>query len=176
MASGFGHAIAALGIGRGMLFREKLMFWILGMVCGILPDMDFIGYKLGIEYGSVFGHRGFTHSILFAFMTGILVMMLFYRKEKIFSGRWNIFLLYFFLAAASHSLLDAMTNGGHGVAFFSPFSNERYFLPWRPIEVSPLGIGSFFSGRGLDVLKSEMLWIGIPSLTLATLPVLLRKK
>ena len=27
--------------------------------------------------------------------------------------------------------------GGLGVAFFSPFSNARYFLPWRPIRVAP---------------------------------------
>jgi hypothetical protein len=34
-----------------------------------------------------------------------------------------------FLATAGHGLLDAMTNGGLGLAFFSPFDNHRYFLP-----------------------------------------------
>jgi inner membrane protein len=54
-----------------------------------------------------------------------------------------------------------MTTGGLGVAFFSPFSNERYFLPWRPIRVSPLSAG-FFSARGLAVLASELKWVWLP--------------
>lgn len=30
----------------------------------ILPDIDVVAFGLGIPYGSTFGHRGFTHSIL----------------------------------------------------------------------------------------------------------------
>ena len=61
-----------------------------------------------------------------------------------------------------HSILDAMTSGGYGVAFFSPFDNSRYFFPWRPIKVSPLGIANFFTERGIRVILSELIWIGIP--------------
>jgi inner membrane protein len=61
-------------------------------------------------------------------------------------GRFTLF-TYLFLATASHGVLDAMTDGGLGVAFFSPFDNRRYFLPWRPIVVSPISIARFFSGR-----------------------------
>lgn len=71
--------------------------------------------------------------------------------------------MYFFLATASHGFLDAMTNGGLGVAFFSPFNNVRYFLPWRPIRVSPIGVTRFFSHRGLEVVQSELLWIWLSS-------------
>ena len=176
MASGFGHAIAAIGIGRGMLLRGKWKLWMLGVVCGIIPDADFIGYRLGVEYGSLFGHRGFTHSLFFALLLGIFLLLVFYRKEKAGSERWRLLLLYFFLATSSHPLLDAFTNGGHGVAFFSPFSNERYFFPWRPIEVCPLSISGFFTERGFTVLKSEMIWVGIPSLALMALPFIFRKK
>jgi len=56
--------------------------------------------------------------------------------------------MYFFLATASHGLLDAMTDGGLGVAFFVPFDKHRYFLPWTPIRVSPIGVGRFFTDRG----------------------------
>ena len=49
---------------------------------------------------------------------------------------------FLFLCTMSHALLDALTDGGLGVAFFSPFSNERYFFPWTPIRVS-----RFFSAR-----------------------------
>jgi inner membrane protein len=70
---------------------------------------------------------------------------------------------YLFVATASHGLLDAMTNGGLGGAFFSPFSNHRYFLPWKPIRVSPISVHRFFSGRGYAVLQSELLWIWVPA-------------
>src|SRR5205823_12908227 len=69
----------------------------------------------------------------------------------------------FFAVTAAHPILDAMTNGGLGVAFFAPFENSRYFLPWRPVEVSPIGVRAFFTARGLAVLHSEFLWIWIPS-------------
>jgi inner membrane protein len=59
-----------------------------------------------------------------------------------------------------------MTTGGLGVAFFSPFENSRYFFPFRPIKVSPMSVESFFEGKGLVVIKSELIWIGIPTLLL----------
>jgi inner membrane protein len=58
--------------------------------------------------------------------------------------------------------LDALTNGGNGIALLSPLSNNRYFFPWTPIEVSPLNIKAFLSQRGLIVLTSELLWIWLP--------------
>lgn len=57
-----------------------------------------------------------------------------------------------------------MTNGGIGVAFFAPFDNTRYFFPFRPIEVSPLEPHRFFTPRGLTVLMTEFVWVGIPAL------------
>jgi inner membrane protein len=57
-----------------------------------------------------------------------------------------------------------MTSGGLGVAFFSPWDNTRYFLPWRPIKVSPIGIENFFSEWGWKVIKSELVWIGLSAI------------
>jgi inner membrane protein len=157
MASVFGHSIAALALGKA--FKEELRkpkFWILGVVCSIAPDADVLGFRFGIAYESFWGHRGFTHSFVFAIILGFLVAYLFYKTKR------NALALYFTLCTASHSLLDAMTTGGKGVAFFSPFENSRYFLPWRPIKVSPMSASKFFSEWGLEVIKSELLWIGIP--------------
>ena len=53
--------------------------------------------------------------------------------------------------------------------FFSPFDNARYFLPWRPILVSPILVTRFFSERGLAVLQNELIWIWIPAGLLAVL-------
>jgi inner membrane protein len=80
--------------------------------------------------------------------------------------RWLAFVLIF-AAVASHIALDAATNGGLGVAAFWPLSNERYFFPWRPIQVSPLSLHAFFSERGLNVLRSEFFWVWLPCLSLA---------
>jgi inner membrane protein len=63
------------------------------------------------------------------------------------------------------ALLDAMTNGGHGVAFFAPFENSRHFFPLSPIEVSPIGVSRFFSARGAVVVQNEMWWIWLPAAT-----------
>jgi inner membrane protein len=79
------------------------------------------------------------------------------------------------LAALSHGLLDAATNGGLGVAFLSPFSNRRYFFSFRPVEVSPIGIRPFFSERGIEVLRSEAFWIWLPSAALAGIVWIIRR-
>jgi inner membrane protein len=84
--------------------------------------------------------------------------------------------MYFFLATASHGLLDAMTDGGLGVAFFAPFDNRRFFLPWRPIRVSPIGVTRFFSARGLAVIQTELLWIWLPAGLLAVSVWIMRRR
>ena len=59
-----------------------------------------------------------------------------------------------------------MTNGGKGVGFFIPFSTKRYFLPWRPIRVSPIGATNFAANAGA-VLRSELLWVWLPFAAIA---------
>lgn len=162
MASIFGHAYSALAINAG--YKSKLdssRYLYLGMLCAIIPDADVISFKLGISYEDFWGHRGFTHSIAFAILMAFLISLFSNNKNRPQNKMLFIF-SYFFLCTVSHCMLDALTNGGRGVAFFSPFANGRYFFPWRPIQVSPLGAENFFSEWGLEVIKSEIVWIGIP--------------
>ena len=77
-------------------------------------------------------------------------------------------------AHTEHGARVALTDGGLGVAFFAPFSARRYFFPWRPIEVSPIGLG-FFSERGLQVFEGELVWVWLPSLALVAAVWALRK-
>jgi inner membrane protein len=144
-------------------------------VLAALPDIDVLGFGFGIRYSDMLGHRGFTHSLSFAILVACLVVLLAYGEIATFSARWFKLVTYFAVVIASHGVLDAMTNGGLGVAFFAPFSNERYFFPWRPIEVSPLGVEPFLSGRGLQVIISEIKWIWIPSALLATVATVYRR-
>lgn len=162
MASAFSHAIVALAMGKA--FQNKVLGWrelVLGAFCSIVPDFDVIGLYVGIRYGDVWGHRGLTHSIMFAVLLAASLVALWYRGKGKFAMT-GIF-LYFFLCTLSHGLLDAMTNGGLGVAFFSPSDTTRYFFPLRPVLVSPIGVSKFFSDYGVRVLASEAIWIWLPS-------------
>jgi inner membrane protein len=177
MASAFGHACAALTIGKVYSGKKlPVSFWVLSIICAIIPDADVIGFKFGIAYGSTFGHRGFTHSVLFALIMGFIAAWIFILTASIDRKQIWRFILYFFLVTLSHPLLDACTTGGLGVAFFSPFSNHRYFFPFHPIQVSPIKVDSFFSDWGLRVLLSEFLWIGLPSLTIVLITYFIRKR
>lgn len=141
-----------------------------GVLACILPDADVVAFRLGIPYASMFGHRGFSHSILFALLVGVM----FARFSRIGRERpWTVFGFTAF-ATISHGLLDALTNGGLGVGFFAPFSGQRYFFPADWIEVSPIGAG-FFSARGLAVLRSELLVVWLPFLSIGFLGFALRQ-
>jgi inner membrane protein len=172
MASAFSHAAAALALGTAF-WRPAVpaRFWILGTACAVLPDLDVVAFRFGIPYEHVLGHRGFSHSLLFAALLATAVVALFFSRERQRGRLW----LFFFFATASHAFLDALTTGGLGVAFFAPLENSRYFFPWRPIEVSPLSISRFFTARGLAVLRSELVWVWLPSLVFAAGVLLWRR-
>lgn len=140
----------------------------------MLPDLDVIGFRFGVQYGDFWGHRGFTHSLVFAAILAGAVAAVVFRRGPSGIERFTLF-AYLFLATASHGVLDAMTNGGLGVAFFSPFVNRRYFLPWRPILVSPIAVTRFFSQRGYAILRSELVWIWLPAILFAALVLTLRR-
>ena len=176
MASAISHAVAALSIGT-CFYRQQTpkRVWVAGVVCSVIPDLDVIGFRFGIHYGDLWGHRGFTHSLVFAAMLASVVAFALFRRGVSRIGRLSLF-AYLFLATASHGVLDAMTNGGLGVAFLSPFDNSRYFLPWRPVRVSPIGVTRFFTPRGFAILQSELLWIWVPAILFASVVWLLRRK
>jgi inner membrane protein len=155
----FSHAIAAAAVAHA--YPEQRLpprFWVWTAVCSMLPDADVIGFAFGVRYADMLGHRGLSHSFVFAAVVGAIVAALYGNGTP----RRGLLAVYFATVTASHALLDALTDGGLGVALFAPFINERYFLPWRPIEVSPIG-PNFFSARGASVLASELQWIWVPS-------------
>jgi len=157
------HPAVALGVSRWFVLPRAAI--VAGAVISILPDADAIGFWLGVPYGAPLGHRGFTHSLVFAAVLA---------AAGLAGLRWSsgaplrgAFASYLFLCAASHGVLDGMTDGGLGVAYFAPFSDTRFFLPWRPLPVSPISVSGFISGRGLEILGGEFVWIWLPCLGLA---------
>ena len=147
-------AVALLRPWLGNVPRRAVVAGIAG---SIIPDLDVAAFALGIPYEHPLGHRGFTHSIFFALLYAAACALLLHTRFP-----------FIFLCTVSHTLLDALTDGGLGVAFLSPFSNERYFLPWTPIRVSPIGAG-FVSLRGLETLMSEVVWVWGPCVALGLL-------
>jgi len=176
MASVFSHAVATLGIGA-LFYKPEIpkRVWVIGAVCAAIPDLDVLGFQAGVPYGDFWGHRGFTHSLVFAALLASAVVLIAYHHAVPAISHLTLW-VYLFLATASHGVLDAMTDGGLGVAFFSPFDNHRYFFPWRPIRVSPIGISHFFTHRGVAVLESELLWIWLPAVLLIVAAVLLHRR
>ena len=53
------------------------------------------------------------------------------------------------------------------MAFFAPFSDRRYFFPWRPLPTSPIGLTGVFSPSELHVFAGELAFVWIPCLALA---------
>ena len=172
MPSFFAHAISALPLARsfGGSNFHKLAIW--SAVCAVLPDADVLAFRFDIPYESIWGHRGITHSFFFAALLSSLLVLTIFKASG--PRRFAIWCCLF-LATASHPLLDAITNGGLGVALLAPFSDERFFFSFRPIQVSPIGAGAFFSEWGLRVLKSEGLWVALPSLAWLVVASILRK-
>jgi inner membrane protein len=145
--------------------------FVAAIIASILPDADAIGFRIGIPYGDMLGHRGLTHSLVFALALGFTAMLL---ASRLRAGKMAAFGVVF-ISIVSHDVLDAMTNGGLGTAFLSPFSNERTFFPWRPIQVAPLSPWRFVGKRGWEVLHSEFVWIWLPSLAIGLVGMFFRK-
>lgn len=135
-----------------------------GVAAAILPDLDVAAFALGIDYADGFGHRGASHSLLFAALLALFGALAHgpLRSRPAQAAAWM------FVCAASHPLLDALTSGGLGVALLWPWSDQRFFAPWRPILVSPFANG-FFSARGVATLLSELRWVWVPLFTAAAL-------
>lgn len=176
MASVFAHGAVAVALGQSLFPAPRpWRLWTASVLCSVIPDADVIGFPLGIAYEHPLGHRGFSHSLVFAALLSAGVVYSSFRESLEQPRLKWLLLVHFFLVTASHGFLDALTDGGLGIAFFAPFDNSRYFLPWRPIAVSPIGIGAFFSQWGLDVLANELLWIGLPAGLLALLGTGIRR-
>ena len=143
---------------------------LVGAVLAMLPDADVLGFKLGIAYADSWGHRGASHSLVFAAALATLLA----AGWRDFRNRRAWFFL--FLAAASHWLLDMLTDGGLGVALFWPIETARHFFSIAPIRVSPIGEG-FFSARGLETVWSELIWVWLPVAVMAfTARVMMRSR
>jgi inner membrane protein len=116
----------AIGACIGDLFLGKKIgkrAMLYGAIAASLPDIDFIASFWSDTADDLLIHRGFTHSILFAFLA-VFLMAFFLRKrhtaEKIPIRTWLIFLgTEIFI----HIILDAFN--AYGIGWFEPFYHPR---------------------------------------------------
>jgi len=156
----FTHAAVGLGLATIAPFaRRPGVLYAASAAVAALPDLDVVAFAAGVPSGSMWAHRGVSHSPAAAALIGALAAL---PLARVMRASWLALAAYLALVTASHGVLDAMTNGGPGIAFFAPFDDARHFLPWRPVEVSPLG-RRFFSARGVRVLLSELQWVWLPA-------------
>ncbi len=132
-----GEAFAGKTVGR------KAMLW--GVLAQSVPDIDFLGALWMDTSSNLLGHRGFTHSILFAAIVTVLLALLaekWHRPHNISFARWTAF---FGAAIFMHIFFDAFNN--YGVGWFEPFSHHR--ISFNSIYVAD----PFFSiGPGIALL------------------------
>ena len=152
MAS-LGHVAVGLAAARtyGEGHRPQWRSAVAWSALSMLPDADVIGFSLGVRYEAPWGHRGATHSFAFAVIVGLAAALM-SRWSKRPGLRTALFAA---VALATHPLLDTLTDGGLGCALFWPFDLTRYFSPWRPIQVAPIGL-AFLSSYGAIVAMSEI--------------------
>lgn len=176
MASIVGHCALGATLGKLLLPERRYWpYWVLAAACAFLPDADVIGFKFHVPYASLWGHRGLSHSLLAAAVVASgLTLLTAWRRPAGAPPLGRLWLLLL-LATASHGMLDAMTTGGEGVAFFSPFDTERYFFGLRPIAVSPIGVKKFVGEWAARVLRSEVQWVLLPCLLILLAQAALRR-
>jgi inner membrane protein len=161
---------AAVGAAFGTLLppgRHRLRATVALAALAASPDIDGIGFLYGVPYSHPWGHRGIAHSLAGAAVVALVTLAVAWAARSPLRRHPVQLLLVSFAAVASHGLLDAMTNGGLGVGLLMPFVRDRFFFPFRPIEVSAIDPRGFL-GCAREVLTSELAWVWLPgSLILA---------
>jgi inner membrane protein len=161
------HAVAGLGLAYLAARRPmRWPFWVLAALLPMVPDLDVVSTY---PSKSPWGHRGFTHSLVFALWLGALAASLTFRYLRTSFG-WPT--AVFFVVTASHGLLDALTRAGEAIPFFWP-STTRYGS-WGPMPLPDIAF-EWPDPRRSRALRSEMLWVWLPTAGVVALVMAYRR-
>lgn len=103
----------------GRQLKNKALFW--GAVGGTIPDLDTFLTPFFDSVSGLLVHRGYTHSIFFAFVLAPLLALVLRKFNKQVS--YMTWFWLFFWSLITHPLLDGFT--GYGTPLFLPFSSFR---------------------------------------------------
>ena len=77
MATSYTHAIVGLGLAQIYRpARHRWLYWSLCALLAVIPDVDALSSR---AYGDLLGHRGCTHSLIFALWLAFFVATLTFR-------------------------------------------------------------------------------------------------
>lgn len=161
MPTNITHAIPAIALGLGIGKKViPLKVMLTAALISSIPDFDMIGTRyLGVPWDSIYGHRGYTHSIVFAILIAFIAAKFFNRDA------FNKNFLFFSFCMLSHGFLDLCNDGGLGVALLWPLSDYRYHGLVHPIMNVNVSFRSLYlSTKGLPVFLSEVIWVWLPFL------------
>lgn len=109
-----GAAVGEAVAGRKMGGKAALF----GAIGGTIPDLDVFLRFFYDPLDAALVHRGFSHSLLFAFLAGSVLSFISNKLNKKNYSHKTWFLLWF-LSIVTHPILDIFTN--YGTQFFWPF-------------------------------------------------------
>jgi inner membrane protein len=154
MATDYTHAVVGLGLAQ--IYATGPMPWVywgLAVLLPIMPDLDVFSTA---AYGAPLGHRGITHSLVFALVLGTLAAGATFRRCHV--NGWSLAAL-FCVIIASHGLLDALTKGGADIPFFWPFAG--CYGNWGVLPVSDIAL-DLPDPRYSRAIRGELLWVWLP--------------
>lgn len=138
------------------LFGHKLgkRSALIGAVAGMAPDLDnFVSSEKDVLLYVEF-HRAFTHSIFFAIIGSLMVVLPWILQQR-FRPQWKLFWMCSLPAYLTHCLLDASTT--YGTQILWPFTRHRY--GWDLIAVvDPLFTGALIIGLALSLTKNKRMF------------------
>ncbi|HJU68994.1 MAG TPA: metal-dependent hydrolase [Gemmatimonadaceae bacterium] len=163
MPSIVAHAVAGIAVASAVAPRAATRrVWIAAALCAALPDIDALGRPFGnLGYETAFGgHRGITHSLLFAIILGAVVSWLLVRGADSRHPHIRLWIALA-LATASHGVFDMLSVIGDGVAFWAPLTWTHYEFAWQPL--GDLGPGPRGPARVIALVGNELVWVGLPA-------------
>jgi inner membrane protein len=167
MATLYTHAVVGVGLARLYAVRPMpWVFWGLAAVLPIAADLDVFSTA---TYGGPLGHRGITHSLLFALLLGMAVAGATCRYIRV---RWWSSALLFSAIIASHGLLDALTYGGEGIPLFWPVGGR--YGNWGPVPLSDIAF-DLPDPRYSRAVRAELLWVWLPMIVVVGLTMSYRR-
>ncbi len=149
-----GAAVGEAVAGRKMGIRAALF----GAIGGTIPDLDVFLRFFYDPLDAALVHRGFSHSLLFAVLAGLVLTFISNKLNKKNYSNRTWFLLWF-LSIATHPMLDIFTN--YGTQFFWPFDwrltfNSVFVIdPLYTLPFMILLIGALFMKRES---KRRLIW------------------
>lgn len=117
-----GAAVAEVVAGKKI--GNKAVYW--GAFGGTIPDLDVLGSFFMGEVEYVNFHRGYSHSLIFAFVIAPILGWLVSRSRWSAGQPWEFWVKLFFWTIFTHPLLDIFTS--YGTQIFLPFSDYKVEL------------------------------------------------